>query len=239
MKPLTTFILALLTLSVAAQEPPGRTTADQGRIPVFSDSGKSPEISNFKAFFSYESSKDETLRFSGGQVISLPKGTHTLSIIHENPEGADFSLKAFLDNVPQKILSLGSKTPQKSIKPRFDKDFTVWTKFKTTGDGTVSPIAPRGVWSSGAKPCSSVTKESFSTSDGRSNRGRSPSERRQGKNRPPAIEREKVELFLDGKLVPTRTFQNPTRKPRSSRSRRGRMTLPLPQERKRSQTLKY
>ena len=46
----------------------------------------------------------------------------------------------------------GSKTPRKSIKPRFDEDFTVWTKFKTTDGGTIfANCAARGRWSPGAK----------------------------------------------------------------------------------------
>ena len=109
MKPLTTLSLILLSLSATAQEPPLRTTTDQGRIPVFTDSGKSPEISNFKAYFSYDSSTDEELCFSSGQVITLPKGNHTLTVICENPEGSELSLKAFLDKVPQKILSSARK----------------------------------------------------------------------------------------------------------------------------------
>ena len=137
MKPLTTLSLILLSLSATAQEPPLRTTTDQGRIPVFTDSGESPEISNFKAYFSYDSSTDEELRFSSGQVITLPKGNHTLTVLYENPEGSELSLKAFLGDVPQKILSLGSKTTPESVKPRFDSDFTVWTKFKTTDGGTI------------------------------------------------------------------------------------------------------
>ena len=104
MKPLTTLSLILLSLSATAQEPPLRTTTDQGRIPVFTDSGKSPEISNFKAYFSYDSSTDEELRFSSGQVITLPKGNHTLRYFTK-PGGLEPFFKAFLGDVPQKILS--------------------------------------------------------------------------------------------------------------------------------------
>ncbi len=212
MKPLTTFILALLALSLTAQEPARRTTADQGRIPVFSDSGKSPEISNFKAFLSYESSTNESLRFSSGQVISLPKGNHTLTVIYENPEGSELSLKAFLDKVPQKILSLGSKTPLESIKPRFDGDFTVWTKFKTTDGGTIfANCAPRGRWSAGAKAL--LVRGQRLVYDigwvGDINGGRGVND---GKEKTVLLRSrdKRVELYLDGKLVGSRkNFSKP------------------------------
>ena len=212
MKPQITFILTLLTFSATAQEPPARTTVDQGRIPVFSDSGKSPEISNFKAYLSYESTKEEELRFSNGQVITLPKGAHTLSVIHENPVGADFSLKAFLDNVPQKILSLDSKTPKTSIKPRFDKDFTVWTKFKTTGDGTIfANCAPRGRWSAGAKALlvrgQKLVYDIGWVGDIEGGRGVND-----GKEKTVLLRSKdkRVELYLNGKLVGSRkNFSNP------------------------------
>lgn len=152
MKSQITFILTSLAFSASAQEQPARTTVEQGRVSVFSDSGKSPQMSNFKAYLSYEAKEGGELRFSSGQVIALPKGTHTLSVTYENPQGGDFSIKALLDNLPQKILSSDSKVAQKSIQPELDKDFTIWTKFLTREGGTVfAHCAPRGLWSSGAK----------------------------------------------------------------------------------------
>ena len=111
MKPLTTLSLIFLSLSATAQEPPLRTTTDQGRIPVFTDSGKSPEISNFKAYFSYDSSTDEELRFSSGQVITLPKGNHTLTVLYENPEGSELSLRLSWTMFRKRYFPLARKRP--------------------------------------------------------------------------------------------------------------------------------
>ena len=54
MKPQFILCQALVCLSLAAQEDPVSTTANQGRFPIFEDSSASPEISNFKARLYYE-----------------------------------------------------------------------------------------------------------------------------------------------------------------------------------------
>ena len=145
------FLLASVVFSATAQDHPPRTTIDQGRMPLFSESFKTGEMSNFKAYLSYESAKEQALRFSTGQVIELPKGTHTLSVLWANPLRGKFSIQALLDGSAHEVLSLESKATN-SIKPKFDGDFTVWTKFQTTAGGTVfAHCAPRGPWSPGGK----------------------------------------------------------------------------------------
>ncbi len=206
MKSQITFILTSLALSASAQEQPTRTTVDQGRVSVFSDSGKSPQMSNFKAYLSYEAKEGAELRFSSGQVIALPKGTHTLSVTYENPQGADFSIKALLDDLPQKILSPDSKVPQKSIQPELDKDFTIWTKFQTTEGGTVfAHCAPRGLWSNGAKAL--LVRGQRLVYDigwlGAIEDGRGVND---GKEKTVLLRsrQKRAELYLDGKLVGSR-----------------------------------
>ena len=152
MKPHFILCQALVCLSLPAQEAPVSTTANQGRVPIFEDSSASPEISNFKARLSYEAKADSKLLLSSGHAVSLPKGKHELSLTYENPLAGNFSIEAILDGRKTKIHSSGPQ-PQKSIKPRLDVDFTIWAKFKTTGQGTIfANCAPSGnPWTVGGK----------------------------------------------------------------------------------------
>ena len=145
------FLFASLSFNTFAQEQPARTTKDQGRLPLFTDSGKSRPFSNFKAYLSYKATNDETLRFSSSHVVKLPKGENTLAVHYENPLSGEFSIKAYLNGKTHKVIYPENKTTN-SIKPRFDKDFTVWTQFQTKGSGTIfANCVSKGPWSPGGK----------------------------------------------------------------------------------------
>ena len=198
-------ILALLACPTFAQEHPPRTTIDQGRLAIFSDSGSSHEITNFKAYLSYESVKEGELRVSTGQVIKLPKGSHALSVLYENPLNGKFSIKAFLDGSAYEVLSPGV-TPPKTIRPRFDRDFTVWTQFQATGGGTVFAHCARlGPWSPGGKAL--LVRGQRLVFDigwlGAIEGGRNLND---GKLKTVLLrsKRKIVELYLDGKLIGSR-----------------------------------
>ena len=81
----------LFSFSIFAEEQPSRTTKDQGRLPVFVNSGSTHEMSNFKAHLSYKSVNGNTLLFSSGHSIELPEGEHTLSVVYENHESENFT----------------------------------------------------------------------------------------------------------------------------------------------------
>ena len=70
-KRLIFFFFPLFSFSIFAEEQPSRTTKDQGRLPVFVNSGSTHEMSNFKAHLSYKSVNGNTLLFSSGHSIEL------------------------------------------------------------------------------------------------------------------------------------------------------------------------
>ena len=145
------FLFASLSLNTFAQDQRAPMTKDQGRLPIFSDSFKSHPISNFKAYLSYESMKEETLSFSSGHSIKMPMGEHTLSVIYENPHAGKFSIRASLDGFVHEVIA-PEKKARSFIKPKFDLDFTVWTQFQTKDGGTVfANCASNGPWSTGGK----------------------------------------------------------------------------------------
>ena len=108
-------------------------------------------FSNFRAYLAYKSINEETLRFSSSHVVKLPKGENTLAVLYENPLSGKFSIKAYLNGKTHDVIYPENKTTN-SIKPRFDKDFTVWTQFQTKGGGTIfANCASKGPWSPGGK----------------------------------------------------------------------------------------
>ena len=211
MKPQFILCQALVCLSLAAQEDPVSTTANQGRFPIFEDSSASPEISNFKARLYYEAKADSKLLLSSGHAVFLPKGKHEVSLTYENPLAGNFSIEAILDGRKTKILSSGSQ-PEKSIKPRLDVDFTIWAKFKTTGQGTIfANCAPSGPWTAGGKAL--LVRGSKLVYDigwlGAIDGGRSVNDGRE-KIAVVRSKSKKVELFIDEKVVASqRNFFKP------------------------------
>ena len=91
------FCIVLLTFNAFALDQPARSTKDQGRLSIFSDSFRSHPISNFKAYLSYNSMRNDMLNFSSGHSVKLPKGGNTLEVIYENPLSGKFSIKAYLN----------------------------------------------------------------------------------------------------------------------------------------------
>ena len=180
-------------------------TKDQGRLPIFSDSFKSHPISNFKAYLSYKSMKEETLSFSSGHSIKMPMGEHTLSIIYENPHAGKFSIRASLDGSVHEVIAPDKKA-RNFIKPKFDLDFTVWTQFLTKDGGTVfANCASNGPWSPGGKAL--LVRGQMLVYDigwlgaiqggARVNDGKVKTALLRSRNK-------KVELYLDGKLIGSR-----------------------------------
>ena len=96
-KRLIFFFFPLFSFFDLRREATSRTTKDQGRLPVFVNSGSTHEMSNFKAHLSYKSVNGNTLLFSSGHSIELPEGEHTLSVVYENHESGKFYIKASLN----------------------------------------------------------------------------------------------------------------------------------------------
>ena len=199
------FLLASFCFNTSAQDQPVRTTKDQGRISIFSGSGKSRPFSNFKAYLSYKSTNEETLRFSSSHVVKLPKGENTLSVLYENPLSGKFSIKAYLNGKTHEVIYPKTKTTN-FIKPRFDKDFTVWTQFQTKGGGTIfANCASKGPWSPGGKALF-VRGQMLVYDIGWLGAVQGGTRVNDGKVKTALLHsrNKKVELYLDGKLIGSR-----------------------------------
>ena len=201
-KRLIFFFFPLFSFSIFAEEQPSRTTKDQGRLPVFVNSGSTHEMSNFKAHLSYKSVNGNTLLFSSGHSIELPEGEHTLSVVYENHESGKFYIKAFLNGSDHQVLAPFAKT--KNLKrPKFDTDFTLWTKFQTTGSGTIfAHCAPSGPWTPGGKALL-VRGQTLVYDIGWLGAIQGGTKLNDGKDKIVLLrsEKKKTELYLNGKLI--------------------------------------
>ena len=143
----------------------------------------------------------------------------------------------------KRFFPLARKRPLESIKPRFDGDFTVWTKFKTTDGGTIfANCAPRGRWSPGAKALL-VRGQRLVYDIGWVGdiEGGARSERREGKNRPPTLKGQESGALPERQTrgFPQELFKTRPDKPRLSRSPRGRTTSPPRSRTESVRDLKY
>ena len=235
------FLLATFSFITSAQDQPARTTKDQGRLSIFSNSYKSHQISNFKAYLSYNSMKNDMLNFSSGHSVKLPKGGNTLEVIYENPLSGKFSIKVYLNGKTHEVIYPENKTIN-SIKPRFDKDFTVWTQFQTKGGGTIfANCASKGPWSPGGKALF-VRGQMLVYDIGwlgavqggtRVNDGKVKTALLRSRNK-------KVELYLDGKLIGSRkNFWKPDPSSHVIKIAKGADNFATPLENGRVADLKY